>query len=294
MHNPRDRYKCPPPPPPHPCPPVLPPPPGGKPVTQQDLESLWDHIKMKFATQVQVATLADQIQKLEMGMNISATQVAQAAAAIVLKSLESDLEQYKGMKVHIVPMTDENGLPNLQGIDVDYSTLYLTPADQGSEEGSNFWDEWIAIPIEVALGSKPVGAKYKWERVAYQKPIDLSFVHEKFEEVNQAIANLENKMNTRFKRVNQNLIEKAIKPLNQLREYLKSEEFTQYLQQAIPAASLTEDGLMTKEQALTLSTLYLWATQDQEVPGGGACGPDVVINLLKENNIPVDDLEEIY
>lgn len=261
-------------------------------IDTQIIDQLWDRINAKFATNQQVIDLAAELKKIEMGINIQTSHAANAAAAMVLKSIQCDLEKVKKMMIEIVPYVDKDGKPIVPGT-VNYNTIYLTPAQLPDETDNSLWDEWIALPIEKAIGTKCHGLEYKWERVGNKK-IDLSWIKVEFDKVNECICALNHRLTHVSKALARAILKKAVEPINELQKYIKSPEYIAYVFSKLPRAAMGTDGLMTANQFTILSMLAVWAANDHKILGGGALGPDVVIHLLEENGVPADDLKDIY
>ena len=256
------------------------------------IDQLWELIDAKFATNKQVLDLATELKQLELGIKVQTSHVANAAAAIVLKDVREDLAKLKNFRVEIVPFKDSEGRPVVP-CGPDYKTLYLTPADNPDDKDSSLWDEWIAIPAQHAVGTKTPGLCYKWERVGNKK-LDLSWVKSDFAKVNEKIAELQKKLNNTAKVLADAILDRAVKPLKDLKCYIHSPEYVAYVFQKLPRAAMGTDGLMTANQFTILSMLAVWAANDHKMMGGGALGSDMVIHLLDKVGIPTDDLKDKF
>lgn len=299
-----------------------------RPVDALALERLWNKIRATFATRKDVLALANDLRRLEEADSVQAVQsgengpvfpvgndgiahvkyenwvegkttdaagrtvltynestnaVTAAAAAMVLKSIRSDIKEVEAFKIRIVEEVDVDGHPVVDTI--DYNTMYLTPA-KGCEDDSN-WDEWICVPQQNSR------SPYKWEYIG-NKGVDLKWVRKNFAAVNREICKLEHKLNHRSKFLAEQVLNKAIKPLEDLQAYIKSPEYIQYVFEQFPRAAMGTDGLMTANSFAILSMLAIWASNDHKIMGGGALGPDVVIHMFDKAGVPTDDLKEKY
>ena len=92
----------------------------------------------------------------------------------------------------------------------------------------------------------------------------------------------------------QAIIDQAVKPLEDLKKYVNSEEYIKFIWEKLPRASVGQDGLMPANSFALLSMLSIWAANDHKVLGGGALGPDVVIHMLEKQGVPCDELRKYY
>lgn len=252
---------------------------------EKKLQLLWDKISEHFATNKEVKCLAEEMRKLEEGVEISFSNVSRTAAGIVLKAVRHDIEKLEGFSVEIVPYLDKQGFPGVK--EVSFNKLYLTPCKNGIKNYE--WHKWIAVPNpKNAVGCPP----YTWERLGYDK-IDLSWVKCDFEHVNESIKNLERKLKMYTKSLGQMVLNKAIKPLNELKTYVVSDEYMNYIYDSMPRASLERDGFMTSGQYALLNALALWASQDYTQIGGGALNDDYVRNELKKVGVERPEVKKI-
>lgn len=259
------------------------------------IDQLWELIDAKFATNKQVLDLAAELKQLELGMKVQTSHVAHAAAAIVLKSVQDDLDKLKKLKsfkVQIVDFVDSEGKPVVP-CGPNFETLYLTRAENADDKDNSIWDEWIAVSLDHAVGTKPNGPCYRWERVGNKK-IDLSWVKADFIKVNGSIADLQKKLENTSKILADAILERAVKPIKDLKCYIHSPEYVAYVFQKLPRAAMGTDGLMTANQFTILSLLAVWAANDHKMMGGGALGSDMVIHLLDKVGIPTDDLKDKF
>lgn len=260
-------------------------------VSRHQIEALWDKITANFATNKQVLDVIADLKRLEAGSSLQATHVAQAAAAMVIKTIQADMEKLNMFSVEIVPFVDKNGHPVVAD-GVDYNKIYLTPAESMVDgDRDNVWDEWIAVPNKITGHCN--ANRFKWERVG-GKRVDLNWVKEDFKTLNTEIVNLNEKLQKSNKILAKTILNRAIRPLNQLKEYLHSPEYIKYVFEKLPRAAMGTDGLMTANSFALLSMLALWAANDHKVMGGGALGPDVVIHLLEKHGVPCDDLRKKF
>ena len=266
-------------------------PPHDKCVSRHQIEALWDRISANFATNKQVLDVIADLKRLEAGTSLQATHVAQAAAAMVIKTIQADMDRLNMFSVEVVPFVDKNGHPVVTD-GVDYNKIYLTPADTAIDgDRDNAWDEWIAVPTNVSGHCN--ANRFKWERVG-GKRVDLSWVKEDFKTLNTEIVVLNEKLEKSNKILAKTILNRAIRPLKQLKEYLHSPEYIQYVFEQLPRAAMGTDGLMTANSFALLSMLALWAANDHKVLGGGALGPDVVIHLLEKQGVPCDDIRKKF
>ena len=265
------------------CPKHRPPMPPCPPPPACDMEDkIMAKINRKFATNEAVARLANELRKTNDNIDIKASEAATAAAGIVLRQvnttlieLKQNIDNKKEFKVMIVPST-ETGTPLVN--DPDFSTLYLT-ANALSEEDNN-WDEWLAIADYTRVEG------YRWEHVG-AKNIDLSWVNQNFDSINEQIHKLQCRMGKFSKDVAQAILDRAVKPLQELKAYLKSQEFMQFLtsQAGIPLASATNNGLMSAGSYALLYAISNWITYDTSVEGlgGGSYGANEVNQLWSQS-----------
>lgn len=261
-------------------------------IDRQDIERLWQKISATFATNRQVLDLIADLKRLEAGTSLQATHVAQAAAAMVIKTVKADIDRLKMFSVEVVPFVDKFGHPVVTD-GVDYNTLYITPgctAEDGDQD--NQWDEWIAIPNN-KTGNLDRPGTFTWERVG-SKRVDLSWVKLEISEINKSIKALNDKLNKTNKFLARQILDKAIKPFKELQDYIHSQEYIQFVYKNLPRASMATDGLMTANTFALITMLSVWAANDHKIMGGGALGPDVVIHLLDKVGVPTEDLKKKY
>lgn len=256
------------------------------------IQHLWTKICKTFATNEEVCKLATELQRVESIQGAQSAQVASAAAALVTKQVQNDLNLLKddiynhlqkvdSFSIEISPQADKYNRPCIRS--PKYNTIYLTLSEKA--EDNDMWDEWIAIPRKI--GNRE---SYRWERLGSKK-IDLSWVHQSFDTVNQSIEDLQNRMKNFSEAVQKAILEKAVRPIEELRDYINSPEFIAYVFDQLPRASLGGDGLMTANAVALLQGLALWAGNDQKVLGGGAMGADYVIRAMEYYGINCDDLK---
>jgi hypothetical protein len=253
---------------------------------------LWDKICANFASNEAVSKLAADLQRIEYGRQIQSAQVANAAAAVVIKDIQKDLETVKNdvydyvnsidkFCVEICTIADKYNRPAIKA--PKYNTIYLVPSELTDQDDS--WDEWIAIPRRI--GNKE---SFKWERLGAKK-IDLSWVKSDFDSVNAAIADLQKKLRKFSKLTAQAILDKATTPIEELKAYINSPEFISYVYEQLPRATIGQDGLMTANSVAMLQGLALWANNDQKILGGGAMSADYVIRAMEYYGISCDDLK---
>lgn len=265
-------------------------------VDRHQLEALYRKIEAKFATNRQVLDILADIKRLESGTALQATHVAQAAAAMVIKAIKDDMadlrEQCRRRSIEIVPLTDKYGHPVVT-TRVDYNKIYVTPSDESGVDGDsdNIWDEWIAIPAK----SKGYDGRerYRWERIG-SKRIDLSVIKNDIKTLNEKLNELCEKLNASNAALGQAIINQAVKPLEELKNYINSEEYIRFIWERLPRANVGQDGLMPANAFALLSMLSIWAANDHKVLGGGALGSDVVIHMLEKQGVPCEDLREHF
>lgn len=256
------------------------------------IEALWSKVCQNFATRSSVAKLANELQKLETGRAIQSTQVAQAAAALVIREVRKDIDNIKddlkeqlrkngSFSVEICTIADKFNRPAIR--DPKFNTIYLTPSDKPEHEDA--WDEWIAIPR--SLGNR---VSFKWERLGAAK-VDLSWVKQDFKTVQHALKDLNDKIARLSQSTADAILKAAVKPIEEIQNYLSSQEFLDYLQQNLPKAAVGQDGLMTSGMVAMLQGLALWAGNDHRSLGGGALGADYVIRAMEYYGINCDDLK---
>lgn len=89
------------------------------------------------------------------------------------------------------------------------------------------------------------------------------------------------------------LLKKAIQPLEELKDYLKSPKFLHYLADEMPKASIGHDGLMSSGMVALLQGLALWAGNDHRTLGGGALSAEYVIRCMEYYGINCDELKAV-
>lgn len=257
------------------CPPMPPMPPmGAMPQGHCFVEDkIWEKVNRKFATNEAVCKLAADIRKTNNNINIKANEAATVAAGLVLRQVGTDIENLNG-RIDALPLfhielieSDEHGHPRV--FEPDFGTLYLTRAENNGTP-DNQWDEWIAIPN---------GESFDWEHIG-AKNIDLSWLDDSFDNINKKICKLNDKLNKLSRDVAKAIVDKAVRPLEELREYLNSTEFITSVLGDIPLVTLTNNGLMSSGMLEMLNSLTTWATEYRDVPGGGALGEDYVNSLF--------------
>lgn len=251
------------------------------------IAKLWNKICNTFATNEEVCRLAHELRKMENMHNAESSLTANAAAALVIKQIRGDLNTLKddfrhnNFSIEICTQSDKYNRPVVK--DPKYNAIYLTLAEKA--EHDDMWDEWIAIP-------RTIGGKesYRWEHLG-AKNIDLSWIKTDFHKVNKAIEELQYKLENYSEITKETILNKAIKPLETLRNYINSAEFTKYIYDELPRATLGQDGLMTSNAVALLQGLALWAGNDHKVLGGGAMSADYVIRAMEYYGINCDDLK---
>ena len=267
-------------------------------VDRHQLEALYRKIEGKFATNRQVLNIIGDLKRLEAGTSLQATHVAQAAAAMVIKALKDDIDSLRkqcnrrDVNIEVIPFTDKYGHPVVT-TKVDYNKIYITPSDSAGvdDDPDNTWDEWIAIPAK----SKGYNGRerYRWERIG-SKRVDLSVIKNDITTLNQKLNNLCAELNGLNDKFRDALIEQCVKPLNDLKKYIHSKEYIEYIYSKFPRASVNCDGLMPANAFALLSMLSIWAANDHKALGGGALGADVIINMLEKQGVPCDDLRKYF
>lgn len=266
-------------------------------VDRHELEVLYRKIETNFASNKQVLALVSELKRLEAGIPVQTTHVAQAAAAMVVKTIKADLDRLRfdckqSYGVEVVPFTDKFGHPVVNKR-VDYNKIYITPSEEAGtdEDRDNLWDEWIAIPAK-AKGYNG-RERYRWERLG-SKRVDLTWVKNDIETLNTKLDDLCERLGISGDSLGQAIIDKAEKPIAELKEYIHSEEYIKFLWEKLPRANMATDGLMPANSFALLSMLSVWAANDHKVLGGGALGPDVVIHMLEKQGVPCDDLRKKF
>lgn len=262
---------------PHPAP--VPPPPF-----HCDVEDkIMANINRKFATNDAVARLANELRKTNDNINIKATEAATAAAGMVLRQVRTDLDnldakidEKKEFNVKIVASVPGSNTPLVN--EPDFSTLYLTRAT--AAEANNQWEEWLAIPDPTSVEG------FTWEHIG-AKTIDLTWINQNFDSINEQIHKLQCRMGKFSREVANAILERAVKPLNELKAYLKSQEFMQFLtsQAGIPLANGMRNGLMSSQSYALLYAISNWITYNTEIEGlgGGSYGANEVNQLWSQS-----------
>lgn len=257
------------------------------------LSVLWKKICDNFATNAEVCKLARDMQKLEYAQDTNSSNVATTAAALVLKEVRKDLDRVReelsdkidhsgSMMIEICTIADKFNRPAIK--EPNFNTIYLTPAEK--QQDDNRWDEWIAIPRTVGKYMT-----FSWEHLG-SKHIDLSWVKQDFDVVNKAIEKLNHRLEKYSKTLADTILEKSIKPLNELKDYINSPEFISYVFKELPRASLGSDGLMTANATALLQGLALWVGNNCNVIGGGAMDANTVIRTMEYYGLDCSDIKE--
>lgn len=267
-------------------------------VDRNQIEALYRKIEAKFATNKQVLNIVADLKRLEAGTSLQATHVAQAAAAMVVKAIKDDMADLRkqcnrrDVNIEVIPFTDKYGHPVVT-TRVDYNKIYITPSDDAGvdEDPDNTWDEWIAIPA----GAKGYNGRerYRWERLG-SKRIDLSIIKDDIKTLNTKLNEVCDKLGISGTQLGNAIIDQAVKPLEELKTYVNSEEYIKFIWEKLPRANMATDGLMPANSFALLSMLSVWAANDHKVLGGGALGPDVVIHMLEKQGVPCDDLRKKF
>lgn len=310
--------------------PPCPPPMGPALVTEDEMKviigRLWDKINAKFSEKSDVLAVAKELKKLsempvtravESGANgpmfaVGSDNVAHiryenwvegdvtdangvvhhsyndsqnaltaSAAAMVIKNIRAEFSKHQDFSVYVTNTIDsDTGEPIVPTI--NFQTLYLAPS-KDAVVGNN-WIEWIAVK------DMTIKNGYRWERVGADAP-DLSWLTTNVNALNESIKTLEKQIDGYTKDLQDAIINKAEKPLKELKDYMTSDEFIQDLMKRLPRASITSDGLMSANSFALLSWLSIWANNDHKITGGGALSADFVKDLFEENNIEADDLD---
>lgn len=306
----------------------------GKPVDSVVIQRLWDKIKATFADRRDVLELALQLRRLEEAKNGQVTiqsgkngQLVQpdesgvvrleyenwvqkayvdsngnisdvyndspnalstAAAASIVKAIRRDMSEQRRL-IRVVIDVDKEGRPVVPESELDFNCIYLTPKDM-KVDGSG-WNEWVALPAP--KGCSPYRHPYSWERLG-DRQLDLKWVQNDIARLNKSLNDLCEKLNKYSESVAKAIIDNAVKPLQDLKEYIESPDFIKYVVEQMPRASLGEDGLMTSGSYALLASLATWAANDHKVVGGGALSIDYVIKLLEQQDVPTEDLKKTY
>lgn len=241
------------------------------------LHLLWEKIEEHFAKNEDVKKLAKEMRALENGTEVAISKVSHTAAGIVLKALRQDVDNLKRFTVEIVPYLDKNGYPGVK--EVSFNKIYLTPSPGGQKNYE--WDKWIAIPNASKIpGCKP----WVWERLGLEKA-DLSWVTTDLTKMNKELERMGKQIKSYSKALGMAMLNKAVKPLNELKAFVSSDVYMKFIYEKMPRASLTQDGLMTSGSYALLNALSVWASHDHKQIGGGALGADYVLEQFKREGI---------
>lgn len=244
-------------------------------------------ISRKFATTASVAELANEIRKVNGNIGIKASEAATVAAGLVLKQIRPDLEALqesvnnkKSIRI-LLAGTTEDGFPDVQP---EFNVLYVIPSINSDE--TNKYEEWIAVPTTKTPG-------WEWEHVG-ARAIDLSWVNASLDELNKQIHKINCKLSKFSKNIANAIVEKAIRPYNQLREYIESDEFIEHIIEkvngySIPIIDINDQsgnihtnstGQVKYEDIALIHTIKKWITQSHYTDEGGAI----------DNSRKIDDL----
>lgn len=200
-------------------------------------ERILARVRCEFATNNDVGRLANELQKIKDSACSQASEAATIAAGMVLQQvnptlsdLKQDIDNKKDFKVVIASSNPENGTPLID--EPDFTTLYLTKNDFAND--NNYWDEWLAIPGQ--------SGEFSWEKIGL-KPIDLSWVDQNFDNVNRQICQLQCSLGKFSKETAQAILDHAVRPLQDLGEYVKQHEIN--AQDQLDRVTGSEDGIYT-------------------------------------------------
>ena len=214
--------------------------PSNLPCCDHDIEErILARVRCEFATNNDVGRLANELQKLKDSACSQASEAATIAAGMVLQQvnptlsdLKQDIDNKKDFKVVIASANPENGTPLID--EPDFTTLYLTKNDFAND--NNYWDEWLAIPGQ--------SGEFSWEKIGL-KPIDLSWVDQNFDNVNRQICQLQCSLGKFSKETAQAILDHAVRPLQDLGEYVKQHEIN--AQDQLDRVTGSEDGVYTPD-----------------------------------------------
>ena len=189
------------------------------PCYDQDMEErILTRVRCEFATNNDVGRLAKELQKIKDSVCSQASEAATIAAGMVLQQvnptlsdLKQDIDNKKDFKVVIASSNPKNGTPLVD--EPDFTTLYLTKNDFADD--NNYWAEWLAIPGQ--------SGEFSWEKIGL-KPIDLSWLDQNFDHINRQICQLQCSLNKFSEETAQSILDYAVRPLQDLNEYVKQLE----------------------------------------------------------------------
>ena len=212
--------------------------PSNLPCCDHDIEErILARVRCEFATNNDVGRLANELQKIKDSACSQASEAATIAAGMVLQQvnptlsdLKQDIDNKKDFKVVIASSNPENGMPLID--EPDFTTLYLTKNDFAND--NNYWDEWLAIPGQ--------SGEFSWEKIGL-KSIDLSWVDQNFDNVNRQICQLQCSLGKFSKETAQAILDHAVRPLQDLGEYVKQHEIN--AQDQLDRVTGSEDGVYT-------------------------------------------------
>lgn len=276
------------------CPPPfpVPPPPGGpdRYLSSADASRLWDKICTKFATNKDVLNIVSDLKRLEANQAVQSSSAVNATAALVMQTLRPDIEAAiakaqadQRMSIVFVPHTDKHGKPILTE-PVRFDVIYITKKDgeSGPEyaiSGENEFDEWLAIPVP-AYERRVNKPAWRWEHIG-AKEVDLGPLKLSIEQLNGGLDTLSKRLKKFSTQLGQAILEKAVQPLEELKNYLSSQEFIEYLIKNLPEAGMGGPGLMSANSFNMLGLIGVWCANDHHTIGGGAIGYRTVNHLLE-------------
>lgn len=241
-------------------------------------------------------TVTDASGETHYAYNDSQNALTAAAAALVIKQIRAESSRVSGMSVVVCDKIDTYGQPVVKNL--SFNTLYLAPP-KPKNDGCNIettngvtsdWVEWIAVPNNSSSSKR---SPYIWKRIGV-RDIDISWVKGNIVDLNCEIKKLEHKLNKYSHSIAKAMLERAVKPIEELQHYIKSKEFINYVTDQLPRADIAQDGLMSSNSFNLLNMIAMWVSNDHHIMGGGAMSAYDVIEMLAKEGVDTTALKEQY
>lgn len=225
-------------------------------------DAIWCKICDHFVTKKEVFKLTKQLQEVDNNSRVNKNAIIEAVSAEIKAKINSDLEAIKkdfedqlkdihSFEIIVVNDKDKFGRPAVE--DPQFNTIYLCPSEM--YEYNNCWDEWMIVKKD---------GQVEWERIGNQA-IKLKHIKNDIDALNKGLSKLNCRVNKFSKEIGDLILEKCIRPLKEIEEYIKSPEFKKEVAELIPVATAEQDGLISKESFADLQRLIEWKENELTV-----------------------------